>query len=157
MSCPASFADLTLRNETPRRGTMGRILWVLVVVICSVFGCGDSTSEAVRRGVGAECNANLMCSEADQVCLTEFKGGYCGRSACLHDADCPPGSACVTDDGQVNYCFLICLDKPECNVRRSLDNESSCTSSLTFVDGTMGRKVCRPPLSGTATVDASAD
>ena len=63
----------------------------------------------------------------------------------------------MTDDGQVNYCFLICLDKPECNVRRSLDNESSCTSSLTFIDGTMGRKVCRPPLSGTATVDASID
>ena len=136
---------------------MGRILCVLVVVVCGVFGCGGGTSEAIRRGVGAECNANLVCEEADQVCLTEFKGGYCGRSACLHDVDCPQGSACVTDDGQVNYCFLICVDKPECNVHRTLDNESSCTSSLTFVDGTMGRKVCRPPLSGTATVDASAD
>ena len=43
---------------------MGRILWVLVVVVCSVFGCGDSSSEAIRRGVGAECNANLVCSES---------------------------------------------------------------------------------------------
>ena len=68
----------------------------------------------------------------------------------------PGGSACVTDDGQVNYCFLICLDKPECNVRRSVDNESSCTSSLTSLTAA-GRKVCRPPLSGTATVDASVD
>jgi len=31
------------------------------------------------------------------------------------------------------------------------ENESDCTSSLPFVDGTMNRKVCRPPNSGTPT------
>ena len=50
---------------------------------------------------------------------------------------------------QTNYCFLICSDKVQCNPHRSVDNESSCTSSLTFVDDAAGRKVCRPPLSGT--------
>jgi hypothetical protein len=124
---------------------MRRILCALVVVIC---GCGDR-NEAIRRGVGAECGATSDCTESGQVCLAEFKGGYCGVSGCLHDTDCPQGSACVTDDGQVNYCFLICADKPECNPHRTLDNESSCTSSLTFIDGTMNRKVCRPPNSGT--------
>jgi hypothetical protein len=75
-------------------------------------------------------------------------------AGCLHDVDCPQGSACVTNDDQVNYCFLICVDKTDCNLHRTPDNESSCTSSLTFVDGTMSRKVCRPPNSGTATTDA---
>jgi hypothetical protein len=94
------------------------------------------------------------CSEPGQACLTEFKGGYCGVSGCLHDTDCPQGSACVTNDNQVNYCFLVCADKINCNLNRTADNESNCTSSLAFVDGAMSRKVCRPPNSGTATTDA---
>ena len=127
---------------------MSRILYALVVVavLCS---CGDGTSEAIKRGIGSECNTtDLLCSEANQSCLTEFKGGYCGKAMCVHDTDCPAGSACVTADNQMNYCFLICVDKPDCNVRRSLENESNCTSSLAFVDGTNGRKVCNPPSSG---------
>jgi len=126
---------------------MGRILCAFIVVV--LCGCGGGTSEAIRRGVGAECNADLMCTESGQACLPQFKGGYCGVSACVHDSDCPQGSACVTEDDQINYCFLICVDKPDCNVNRSAANESNCTSSLTFVDGTNGLKVCRPPLSGT--------
>jgi hypothetical protein len=125
---------------------MGRILCALgVVLIC---GCGNSGSEAIRRGVGAECQRDSDCTETGQRCLIDFKGGYCGVSPCTHDADCPQGSACVTEDNGTNYCFLVCLDKPECNPHRSVENESSCNSSLTFVDGTMGRKVCRPPRSG---------
>ena len=124
---------------------MSRILCALVILAC---GCGGGGSEAIRRGVGAECNANLLCTEEGQTCLTEFKGGYCGVSACLHDTDCPQGSACVIGENQINYCFLICVDKPDCNPRRSLDNESNCSSSLTFVDDTMGRKVCIPPSGG---------
>lgn len=123
---------------------MGRILCVLVVFFCA---CSDE-NEANRRGVGSECNATALCSESGQMCLTDFKGGYCGISGCLHDADCPAGSACVTEDNQVNYCFLTCVDKVECNLHRSVDNESNCTSSLAFVDGANGRKACRPPSSG---------
>ena len=77
------------------------------------------------------------------------QGRLCGISGCSHDTDCPQGAACVTDDNQTNYCFLICADKPDCNANRSLENESSCTSSLAFVDGAKSRKVCRPPNSGT--------
>ena len=135
---------------------MGRTLCALIVLV-ALGNCGGSTSEAIKRGVGAECSASLACSETNQVCLPEFAGGYCGVSACTHDSECPAGSACVTDDNQMNYCFLICADKPECNVRRSVANESNCTSSLSFVDGAMGRKVCRPPLSGTGPIDAGTD
>jgi hypothetical protein len=136
---------------------MHRTLYALLAVALLMFGCGSSTSEAIRRGVGSECNASLTCTESGQVCLTQFKGGYCGVARCTTDSGCPQGSACVTNDDQVNYCFLVCADKSECNLRRSADNESSCTSSLTFVDGTMGRKVCRPPLSGTGTGDGGID
>jgi hypothetical protein len=121
----------------------------LVSLLLLGLGCGGG-SEAIRRGVGAECGAGLECTEDGQLCLTEFKGGYCGVAACLHDVDCPAGSACVTEDNGANYCFLICADKTDCNPHRTLDNESGCVSSLTFVDGTDGRKVCRPPMSGTA-------
>jgi hypothetical protein len=120
----------------------------MAAVVLAVGACGGG-SEANRRGVGAECTKNEDCTEAGQTCLTAFKGGYCGIAGCLHDTDCPQGSACITEDNGMNYCFLVCSDKPQCNDHRSLDDEASCTSSLTLVDGTMGRKVCRPPLSGT--------
>lgn len=128
---------------------------VYAFIVAAGLGCSNQ-NEANRRGVGAECSMSSDCTEAGQVCLTEFKGGYCGLSGCVHDTDCPSGSACVTNDNQTNTCFLICADKPDCNLHRTTDNESSCTSSLTFVDGVMGRKVCRPPNSGTAPTDGSS-
>jgi hypothetical protein len=127
-----------------------RMLWALFLLTC---GCGSGQNEANRRGVGAECAMTSDCSEAGQVCLTQFKGGYCGVSSCTHDTSCPQGSACVTDDQQTNYCFLVCNTKTDCNLHRSAADESDCTSSLTFIDGAMNRKVCRPPNSGTATTD----
>ena len=133
---------------------MNRTLQALALLL--FVGCGGG-SEAIKRGVGSECGANLACSESGQVCLGQFAGGYCGVANCLHDTGCPGGSACVTEDDGVNYCFLICNDKIDCNPKRSAANESSCVSSLTFIDGTMGRKVCRPPLSGTGPVDAGTD
>jgi hypothetical protein len=130
------------------------VLPILTAILLSAPGCGDDDggSEAIRRGVGAECNDNLPCQEEGQTCFLEFTGGYCGVRDCATDAECPQGSACVTDPdfGGVNYCFLVCLDKPECNVNRSLENESNCTSSIDFVDpdATGDLKVCRPPHGG---------
>jgi hypothetical protein len=124
---------------------MRRMLYALFIALC---GCGGSNqSQANRLGVGADCTMSSACTEPGQVCLTQFKGGYCGVSGCLHDTDCPQGSACVTD-GQANYCFLVCSQKTDCNLHRSGADESDCTSSLTFLGGTMNRKVCRPPSSG---------
>lgn len=125
--------------------------WFLLSVFVAFCGCGSNQNEANRLGVGADCTTSSQCTPG-QVCLTEFKGGYCGVSACLHDTDCPGGSACVTD-GQSNYCFLVCAQKTDCNLNRTAADESDCTSSLTFLDGTMNRKVCRPPNSGTVLTD----
>ena len=126
---------------------MRRILCVLVFVACA---CSQNANQL---GVGAQCTGDSIC-ETGQVCLTAFKGGYCGIAGCQHDSECPQGSACVTDGDGANYCFLVCATKTDCNAHRTADNEADCTSSLTFLDGTMSRKVCRPPNSGT-TLDGS--
>ncbi len=133
--------------------TLSMLLVAALTSVCTA--CGDDESEAVRLGVGAACTDDTQCTEANQHCLTEFRGGYCGVEDCTADVDCPTGSACVTEDDGHNYCFLVCANKPECNVHRSLDNESNCVASLPFVDAADGRKVCRPPLSGTR-ADAGA-
>ena len=122
---------------------------LFMLMIAFVGGCG-SGDEANRRGVGAECTADNDCTETGQHCLTQFKGGYCGIAACMHDADCPSGSACITEESGVNYCFLTCVEKVDCNGNRSVENESNCVASLTFVDGAKGLKVCRPPLGNLA-------
>ena len=119
-------------------------------IACLIFvllaACGDDGSEADRLGVGAQCTKNEDCNQdpLPQTCLS-FKGGYCGLSPCAHDVDCPVDSACIRHTNATNYCFRICADKAECNANRDAANEANCSSSVDFVDGTMGRKACVPP------------
>jgi len=123
---------------------------LLLASALAVAGCGDDDdgaglTPAQLHGVGAACDDSADCYVGDRelMCLA-YKGGYCGLEGCLADADCPAGSACVAHEG-LNYCFLICRDKPECNYTRSVENESNCSSNITFVDGDKGRKACVPP------------
>ena len=121
---------------------MVRLFGIALVAMTLSFACGDDADDL---GVGAQCTGNDQCdADTNQVCL-QFKGGYCGLMGCVHDADCPDKSACIMHDDGVNYCFRICIDKPDCNANRDVDNEANCSSSVTFVDGTMGRKACVPP------------
>ena len=128
---------------------------VFPVVVCVLFcaGCGDDDGvEADRVGVGAECKTDVDCAPplpdggVPQRCLTQFKGGYCGLQNCTSHAACPEGSACVVHEDGERYCFRSCIDKAECNVNRTPDNESNCSSSVTYVDGdkSLG-KACVPP------------
>jgi hypothetical protein len=107
-----------------------------------VSACGDET-EAQRLGVGAECTTNEDCAETAPTCLA-FKGGYCGVDDCTADADCPSGSACVTHTDGVNYCFLICDAKADCNVDRTAEHEANCASNVTWVED-KPEKACVPP------------
>ena len=93
--------------------SMKRFLCALALMVC---GC-SSQNAANQAGVGAQCGMTSDCTTAGEVCLTEFNGGYCGLAGCLHDSDCPQGSACVTDN-QTNYCFLVCSTKTDCNLHR---------------------------------------
>jgi len=119
----------------------------LFACVILLVACGGS--EADRLGIGAQCTNNDECDDTTmQTCLTQFKGGYCGLQNCAHDTDCVEDSACIAHTDGQNYCFRICVDKPDCNANRDLENEANCSSSATFVDGTNGRKACIPPSSG---------
>ena len=104
--------------------------------------CGTA---AQQSGVGRACADDDDCAD-DQTCLA-FAGGYCGLQDCDGDDDCPDGSACVRHDDGENYCFLVCVDKPDCNVDRPLESEANCSSNVELVEAD-GVKTCVPP-SGT--------
>src|SRR5687768_15751650 len=129
---------------------------VLVPALLFIANCGDDdddgASAAQRLGVGATCVSSEDCpivrdindEEVMLECLS-FKGGYCGLEGCTSDMDCPQGSACVTHDDNVNYCFLICATKPQCNYGRPVDAESNCSANITFTDEQTDAKACVPP------------
>jgi hypothetical protein len=121
-------------------------LSVTLIGACSDSGGGGS--EAVRHGVGAACSTSTDCTEMGQSCLA-FKGGYCGVADCTSDASCPQGSACVAHTDGKNYCFLICVEKVDCNLNRPvLEEQANCSANVTFVSGNKGSKACVPPSSG---------
>jgi hypothetical protein len=117
----------------------------MVALVLVGVGCGDGGTEAQKRGVGAACAMNDDCTETGQSCLTQFKGGYCGVASCTTDETCPLGSACVTHDDGMNYCFLICNVKEDCNRSRSVDVEANCSSTAVLVEEPKDRKICSPP------------
>jgi hypothetical protein len=121
---------------------------VAAVAILLLSGCGGSSSggtPAQQRGVGAGCSSNADCTQPGLVCLTQFKGGYCGLQGCVRNADCPSGSACVAYTDGNDYCFATCADKPSCNVNRPADLPANCSSSVTFVEAGTSAKACLPP------------
>jgi hypothetical protein len=127
--------------------TTNRVILLFVAMLLSVgtVSCGGG-NQSDKVGIASECAADDDCPKVDSVqltCLTIFKGGYCGLRGCLADADCPVGAACINEGG-VNYCFRECIDKPECNVRRSTANEANCVGSAVHV-GVSTAKVCVPP------------
>ena len=114
-----------------------------MALLFSVAACG---SNADSVGVGAQCTQTSDCNTGqNEICLTQFKGGYCGLKGCTHDTDCPADSACVAHTDGSKYCFRTCATKTDCNANRDPVNEANCSSTAMFVDGTMGRKACVPP------------
>jgi len=137
---PSTAEKLNMNHRLPIPA-----LLITLVLSLTALCCGNDADDL---GVGAECSSVDECGEG-QSCLTEFKGGYCGLRDCQHDVDCPDGSACITHTDSVNYCFLICGTKDQCNEHRDADNEANCSSSVDFIDGANDRKACIPPSSGT--------
>jgi len=120
----------------------------IVGLLILAGGCGDDDdgSQAQRFGVGAACSEDTDCaSEPVELRCLDFKGGYCGLADCAGDEDCPRGSACVAHDDGIHYCFLICDNKPGCNLTRPADSEANCSSNVTYVNNTDDVKACVPP------------
>ena len=125
-----------------------RLVLGIALLLGGAISCGDD-NEADRMGIAANCTKDADCQKVGNVqltCLTMFKGGYCGLQGCVQDGDCPTGAACIAEGG-ANYCFRECLDKPECNLHRTVDAEANCVASVVHV-GASTAKVCVPP-SGT--------
>jgi hypothetical protein len=118
------------------------LAWALVGSACG--GGGEAGVQADQLGVGAECAGDDEC-RVGQLCLDQFKGGYCGLEGCSNDADCPNGSACVAHEDGVNYCFRTCSQKVDCNRNRGADVEANCSSNVTFVSAGSTGKACVPP------------
>jgi hypothetical protein len=130
---------------------------VALSVLSMTAACGDDDddggeTESDRIGIARACANNDDCAnEANLplICLTNFKGGYCGLKDCTNDRpDCPEGSRCVTHDDGVNYCFRECVDKyPDCNWNRPTDAENNCIGggNVTYVESNYQGKVCLPP------------
>lgn len=120
--------------------------------IITLFSCSDSEPQVDQIGIGGECTVNNDCNqELDTLaCLSEFKGGYCGKADCSSNLDCPVGSVCVAHEGS-NYCFRSCAEKVECNENRSLENEANCSGSFTLanISDSTTLKACIPPSSST--------
>ena len=126
--------------------TATRAMLGISLLLAAGSTCGNDGNESDRLGIAAECSKDSDCPKIDDLqltCLTVFKGGYCGLQGCVQDSDCPVGAGCIAQGG-VNYCFRECVDKPECNLNRSGDNEANCVSSAVHV-GTSTAKVCVPP------------
>jgi hypothetical protein len=123
--------------------------FALALATAGALSCGGG-NDSDRIGIAAECAKDADCPKVGDLqltCLTAFKGGYCGLQGCTKDEECPTGAACIAQGG-ANYCFRTCVDKPECNVNRTVDNEANCVGSVTHV-GASTAKACVPPSSGT--------
>ena len=123
-----------------------RVMFVAMALMALALASASCNNNADDFGVGAECTTNDQCdAKTHQVCLTQFKGGYCGIQNCAADADCPALSKCVKHTDGINYCFRTCVDKSECNKNRSADFESNCSSNVTFIMPDSSIKACVPP------------
>lgn len=135
------------------RSYFGQI-WGIGFLSLFFFSCEDDNnqSEVDRIGIGGECTLTEECNQSldSLTCLSEFKGGYCGKADCQNNADCPTGSVCVNHDG-TNFCFRSCADKLECNENRTIDNEANCSSSFDLAEqsDTTSLKACIPPSGST--------
>ena len=126
-------------------------LLLCITLLAWIASCNDEDnggSEASDQLIGAECTGPEDCDDEDPEtpeldCITDFKGGYCGRAGCTASEECPEGSLCADMEGSY-YCFLVCTEKYQCNEHRTVDNESNCSSNIDPVEGGE-EKLCIPP------------
>jgi len=114
------------------------------------FGCRSTGGGKENRkvcfpvdcGVGEACAGDAECATG-LVCLTSFKGGYCGEADCKVNADCPTGSLCVKN-GDSSYCASSCAAPGDCAACRGADVAATCKADATFMEAGTTGSVCVP-------------
>ena len=114
--------------------------------ICRSSGGGSQNRKICVPGdcgVGAGCTDDTQCANG-LGCVTTVNGGYCSKTDCSSNADCPADSLCVKR-GDQSLCLRTCSASADCSFCRSAEVAGSCTDQVTFVEtGTTGT-VCAPP------------
>ena len=87
----------------------------------------------------AECELNLNCLKD-----TGFKGGYCAKTNCSADKDCPPGSACVGSAAGQKLCARSCEGFGDCTVSTDTQDVQDCRSRPKPTGNTCSR-ICINP------------
>jgi hypothetical protein len=116
---------------------MNRCFLALFVGATWLASCGDITVVGpTNKTVGSACTANTDCA---QMCLQDghFPAGMC-TIACTSNANCPSGSACVTEEGGV--CLATCHADADC---APFNASFVCHSETTASGAALG--FCRAP------------
>jgi hypothetical protein len=79
------------------------MLRALMIIAIAIAGCGSSIGPGSNQ-VGGSCQNDSQC-EHRCVVSGHFPNGLCTLS-CTNDAQCPSGTACVTDSGGI--CEVQC-------------------------------------------------
>ncbi|HEX2879439.1 MAG TPA: hypothetical protein VHO25_07870 [Polyangiaceae bacterium] len=95
-------------------------------------------------GVGADCSSDTDCNGLE--CISDFRGGYCGRRDCTSNDDCPGDTSCVVAADGHNYCLKNCGADSDCSFCRHDGVFASCSTDVDFIDAGMSTAVCLPTL-----------
>lgn len=76
------------------------------------------TSAPEQGTTGSSCSQDLQCNGDNNICLTNFFGGYCSQTDCGSNSDCIGGNACLStnpdDADAATACFLSCETDDDC-------------------------------------------
>jgi len=82
-----------------------RALWIAPgALLAALCACGPTVGDACTTD--RECNATCLQSQ-------DTPRGYCTLQ-CAQDAQCPNGTACVSDTPGPGKCLLLCTDARDC-------------------------------------------
>lgn len=115
--------------------------------ICRSSGGGSNNRKICVPGdcgVGAACDEDTDCS-GDLSCVAEVNGGYCTRTGCSTNDDCPNDTRCARLNDDESYCLRQCEADSDCSFCRGNEFAAACTTDADFLDGDDSVPVCLPP------------
>lgn len=112
--------------------------------ICRSSGGGSNNRKICVPGdcgVGADCGSADDCT-GDLECTLDLLGGYCSKTGCELNADCPEGSLCVDHSDGSSYCMKSCEAETDCTFCRGADVFATCSDEVTFMEADTTGSVC---------------